>query len=126
MLAGTSFLQRMCLHRLACVRVSSTYVRKSLIQQTVSQKKDIKRQKAKLEALKQEAEEERARARSEARERVLREFERGQGLAAGLAGLRKESDKSTGDGAGACVRLGILASYSLPSRIIQLPPRSVN
>ena len=64
---------------------------------TVAQKKDIKKQKAKLEALKQEAEEERARARAEARERVLREFERGQGLAAGLAGLRKEQDKTEKD-----------------------------
>ena len=50
----------------------------------MTQKKDIKRQKDRLEALKKEAEEERARAREAARERVLREFERGQlGLAGG-------------------------------------------
>jgi len=50
----------------------------------VTQKKDIKHQKDRLEALKKEAEEERARAREAARERVLREFERGQlGLAGG-------------------------------------------
>jgi len=44
----------------------------------VTQKKNISAQKAKLEALKQEAEAERARAREAARERVLLDFERGQ------------------------------------------------
>jgi nitric oxide synthase-interacting protein len=44
----------------------------------VGQKKDIKRQKEKLEAMKKEAEEERARARRSARERVLADFEKGQ------------------------------------------------
>lgn len=63
----------------------------------VTQKKAIKKQKAKLEALKQEAEEERARARAEARERVLKEFERSQGLASSLAGLRKEQEKPAKD-----------------------------
>ncbi|TFK25457.1 hypothetical protein FA15DRAFT_703717 [Coprinopsis marcescibilis] len=49
----------------------------------LTQKKDIKRQKERLEALKKEAEEEKARARQAARERVLLEFEKGQlGLAA--------------------------------------------
>ncbi|KAH8102063.1 hypothetical protein BXZ70DRAFT_890608 [Cristinia sonorae] len=49
----------------------------------VTQLSDIKKQKARLEALKQEAEEEKQRAREAARERVLLEFERGQlGLAA--------------------------------------------
>ena len=37
----------------------------------MSQKKDIKRQKDKLEAMKQDAEEEKARAKEAARERVL-------------------------------------------------------
>lgn len=51
--------------------------------ESVTQMNDIKRQKARLEAMKKEAEEERERAREAARERVLREFERGQlGLAA--------------------------------------------
>lgn len=49
----------------------------------VTQMTDIKRQKVRLEAMKKEAEEERERAREAARERVLREFEKGQlGLAA--------------------------------------------
>jgi nitric oxide synthase-interacting protein len=49
----------------------------------VAQKKDIKRQKERLEALKKEAEQEKARAKEAARERVLAEFEKGQlGLAA--------------------------------------------
>lgn len=50
---------------------------------SVTQLSDIKKQKARLEALKREAEEEKERAREAARERVLLEFERGQlGLAA--------------------------------------------
>ncbi|KAF8664349.1 hypothetical protein AX14_006741 [Amanita brunnescens Koide BX004] len=44
----------------------------------LTQRKDIKRQKHKLEGLKREAEEERERARAAARERVLLEFEKGQ------------------------------------------------
>ena len=49
----------------------------------VTQINDIKRQKVRLEAMMKEAEEERQRAREAARERVLREFEKGQlGLAA--------------------------------------------
>ena len=44
----------------------------------MTQKKDIKRQLAKLDALKKEEEEERLRAKEAARERVLQEFERGQ------------------------------------------------
>ncbi|OCH91178.1 hypothetical protein OBBRIDRAFT_729262 [Obba rivulosa] len=48
----------------------------------VTQMQDIKRQKARLENLKREAEEEQQRAREAARERVLLEFEKGQlGLA---------------------------------------------
>ncbi|KAF8352031.1 hypothetical protein F5887DRAFT_933585 [Amanita rubescens] len=43
----------------------------------LTQKKDIKKQKDKLEALRREAEEERERARAAARERVLLEFEKG-------------------------------------------------
>ncbi|TCD67184.1 hypothetical protein EIP91_000410 [Steccherinum ochraceum] len=49
----------------------------------VTQLADIKKQKARLETLKREAEEEKEKAREAARERVLVEFERGQlGLAA--------------------------------------------
>ncbi|KAL5497731.1 hypothetical protein ACEPAH_2662 [Sanghuangporus vaninii] len=69
----------------------------------LSQKKDIKRQKARLEALKKEAEEERARARAEARARVLKDFERGQlGLGLGIgnsatsAGAVNGKEKMTG------------------------------
>jgi nitric oxide synthase-interacting protein len=48
----------------------------------VTQKKDIKRQKERLEALKKEAEQEKARAKEAARVRVLADFEKGQlGLA---------------------------------------------
>ena len=49
----------------------------------VTQKKDIKKQKERLEAMKRDAEEEKARAKAAARERVLAEFERSHiGLAA--------------------------------------------
>jgi hypothetical protein len=50
---------------------------------SVAQKKDIKRQKERLEALTKEAEQEKLKAKEAARERVLAEFEKGQlGLAA--------------------------------------------
>jgi nitric oxide synthase-interacting protein len=49
----------------------------------VTQKKDIKRQKGRLDALKKEAEQEKVSAKEAARERVLADFEKGQlGLAA--------------------------------------------
>ncbi|KAF5313440.1 hypothetical protein D9611_008658 [Ephemerocybe angulata] len=61
----------------------------------LTQKKDIKRQKERLEALKKEAEAEKAAAKQAARERVLQEFERGQlGLAAGPSTI---GTKSGGD-----------------------------
>lgn len=44
----------------------------------VGQKKDIKRQKEKLEAMKKEAVAEMVRAKESARERVLVDFEKGQ------------------------------------------------
>lgn len=44
----------------------------------VGQKKDIKRQKDKLEAMKKEADAEMAKAKESARERVLADFEKGQ------------------------------------------------
>ena len=64
---------------------------------SVTQKKDIKRQKERLETLKKEAEEEKARAKAAARERVLEEFEKGHiGLAASAAittsGTSSQSD----------------------------------
>ncbi|KAL1668902.1 hypothetical protein GGF50DRAFT_96110 [Schizophyllum commune] len=60
----------------------------------LTQKKDIKRQKDRLDAMKKEAEEERARAREAARERVLADFERGKlGLAAPV-----QSNTSSGSG----------------------------
>lgn len=63
----------------------------------VTQKKDIKRQKERLDAMKKEAEEERTRVRAAARERVLLEFEKGQlGLAGGptVAGTKSGSSGS--------------------------------
>jgi nitric oxide synthase-interacting protein len=44
----------------------------------VAQKKDIKRQKGRLEVLKKEAEQEKLKAKEAARERVLADFEKGQ------------------------------------------------
>jgi nitric oxide synthase-interacting protein len=61
----------------------------------VSQKKDIQRQKSKLETLKREAEQEKARAKDAARERVLLDFEKGQlrlaGTSASTAPVAKSS-----------------------------------
>ncbi|KAI0342225.1 hypothetical protein BDW22DRAFT_1357522 [Trametopsis cervina] len=59
----------------------------------VTQLGDIKRQKARLEALKREAEEERQRAREAARERVLLDFEKGQ---LGLAGPKSLATTTSG------------------------------
>ncbi|KAG6907313.1 hypothetical protein DXG01_009432 [Tephrocybe rancida] len=62
---------------------------------SVSQKKDIQAQKKKLDTLTKEAEEEKARAKESARERVLRDFEKGQ---LGLSGLPSTAvTKSGGD-----------------------------
>jgi nitric oxide synthase-interacting protein len=67
----------------------------------VSQKKDIKRQKEKLEMLKKEAEEEKARAKEGARERVLLEFEKSQlgltGAPAAAAATTPGADSNEGE-----------------------------
>ncbi|KAF8961809.1 hypothetical protein BDZ97DRAFT_1663530 [Flammula alnicola] len=93
----------LCLNRarepLAC-HEGHLFCKECVYTDLLTQKKNIKRQTAKLEALKKEAEEERARAREAARERVLLDFERGQ---LGLAGTgvletgskRKASSQST-------------------------------
>ncbi|KAL0567668.1 hypothetical protein V5O48_014332 [Marasmius crinis-equi] len=70
----------------------------------LTQKKDIKRQKEKLEALKREAEEERLRAKEAARERVLADFEKGQlglsGRPSVTTGTNREVGESKQDGRG--------------------------
>ncbi|RPD61817.1 hypothetical protein L226DRAFT_533998 [Lentinus tigrinus ALCF2SS1-7] len=76
----------LCLQRardpMACQK-GHLFCKECVLTDLVSQISDIKRQKARLEAMKKEAEEERERAKEAARERVLREFEKGQlGLAA--------------------------------------------
>jgi hypothetical protein len=63
----------------------------------VTQKKDIKRQKQRLDALKREHEEEQARAKAAARERVLQEFEKGQ-LGLGRSSLSISSGTDSKDG----------------------------
>lgn len=95
----TPLLQRMRLHRppyvfalLVCPKAEADLFK-------VTQKKDIKRQKERLEGLKKEAETEKAAVRQTARERVLREFEKGQlGLATGPSaiGTKAGGDVDTG------------------------------
>jgi nitric oxide synthase-interacting protein len=64
----------------------------------VAQKKDIKRQKERLEALKKESEQEKVKAKQAARERVLADFEKGQlGLAAASAAVTTSGAEVTGD-----------------------------
>ncbi|KAG6337011.1 hypothetical protein ID866_2071 [Astraeus odoratus] len=54
----------------------------------LTQKKDMKRQKERLEKLKRDAEEEKERVLEAARERVLKDFEKGQhGLSSDLKGI---------------------------------------
>lgn len=59
----------------------------------------MKRQKAKIEALKKEEEEEKERVRAAARERVLRDFEKGQvGIfASGTRDTQGASEKKDND-----------------------------
>jgi len=65
----------------------------------LAQRKDIKRQKGRLEALKKEAEQEKTRAKEAARERVLADFEKGQlGLAAASAAVTTSGTEGTGRG----------------------------
>jgi nitric oxide synthase-interacting protein len=66
----------------------------SMLKSVVSQKKDIKRQKEKLEVMKRDAEMEKAKAKQAARDRVLLEFEKGQ---LGLAALPSSATTSGAD-----------------------------
>ncbi|KAJ3843626.1 hypothetical protein EV361DRAFT_979112 [Lentinula raphanica] len=71
----------LCLNRarepLAC-NEGHLFCKECVYTDLLTQKKDIKRQKEKLELMKKDAQEERERAKLAARERVLREFEKGQ------------------------------------------------
>jgi nitric oxide synthase-interacting protein len=63
----------------------------------VAQKKDIRRQKGRLDALKKGAELEKLKAKEAARERVLADFEKGQlGPAAAAAGVTTSGAEGTG------------------------------
>ncbi|KAH7910396.1 hypothetical protein BJ138DRAFT_1136063 [Hygrophoropsis aurantiaca] len=78
----------LCLQRarepLAC-DTGHLFCKECVYTDLLTQKKDIKRQKDRLELLKREAEEERELAKEAARERVLRDFEKGQlGLSANI------------------------------------------
>jgi nitric oxide synthase-interacting protein len=64
---------------------------------SVVQKKDIKRQKERLEALKKEAEQEKARAKEAARERVLADFEKGQLALAAVPAVTTSGTEATGN-----------------------------
>ncbi|KAI0357710.1 hypothetical protein OH77DRAFT_1421801 [Trametes cingulata] len=92
----------LCLQRardpVACQK-GHLFCRECALTDLVTQINDIKRQKVRLEAMKKEAEEERQRAREAARERVLREFEKGQlGLAA-TSSISTSSRADSSDGA---------------------------
>ncbi|KIJ99725.1 hypothetical protein K443DRAFT_161201 [Laccaria amethystina LaAM-08-1] len=90
----------LCLNRarepLACTE-GHLFCKECVYTDLLTQKKDMKRQKERLDAMKKEAEEERTRVRAAARERVLLEFEKGQlGLAGGptLASTKSGSSGS--------------------------------
>ncbi|KAH9848158.1 hypothetical protein C2E23DRAFT_470379 [Lenzites betulinus] len=93
----------LCLQRardpVACQK-GHLFCKECALTDLVSQIGDIKRQKVRLEAMKKEAEDERERAREAARERVLREFEKGQlGLAA-TSGISTSSRAESADARG--------------------------
>ncbi|KAJ3873218.1 hypothetical protein F5051DRAFT_338034 [Lentinula edodes] len=71
----------LCLNRarepLAC-NEGHLFCKECVYTDLLTQKKDIKRQKEKLETMRREIEEEKAKAKLAARERVLKEFEKGQ------------------------------------------------
>ncbi|KAG9086966.1 hypothetical protein FS749_003253 [Ceratobasidium sp. UAMH 11750] len=80
------------------------YCKECIYSDLLSQKKEIKRFKTKLEELAREEEAEKARAVQAARDRVLKDFERGQlGLASrkepqtATNGKEKEKEKTNGD-----------------------------
>ncbi|KAJ3996484.1 hypothetical protein F5050DRAFT_1799584 [Lentinula boryana] len=85
----------LCLNRarepLAC-NEGHLFCKECVYTDLLTQKKDIKRQKDKLESMKKEAKEEREKAKLAARERVLREFEKGQ------LGLGVNKPSKTGSG----------------------------
>jgi nitric oxide synthase-interacting protein len=86
---------------------------------SVTQKKDIKRQKERLEQLKKETEEEKERAREAARERVLRDFEKGQlGLSANLPSVASASSVGAKDCTCIVHLLGLVCSI-VPSPVIE-------
>jgi hypothetical protein len=80
---GPPLLHRVRVHRPPCAPPAFSLPSAPCSRGAVAQKKDIKRQKQRLDALKREHADEQARAKAAARERVLAEFERGQ---LGLAG----------------------------------------
>lgn len=88
----------------------------------VTQKKDIKKQKEKLDTMKREVEEEKARAKAAARERVLAEFERSQ---IGLAGISTVS--TSGKDAGSdCIHLPFPLITAYLIQYMQLVARNAN
>lgn len=107
----------------ACVVPSVAYSFNS--RPAVTQKKDIKRQKDRLEALKNEAEEDRTRARQAARERVLRDFERGQ-LGLGRGFIEKNGSEENGNRGEERKTLTMFPSYilSLDSPTVQPEERN--
>src|SRR6266404_6693267 len=64
----------------------------------VTQKKDIKRQKERLDILRKKAEQEKAKAKEAARERVLAEFEKGQLGLAVVASVTTSGTDAPGNG----------------------------
>ena len=80
---------------------------------SVAQKKDIKRQKERLEALKKEAEQEKARAKEAARERVLADFEKGQLALAAVPAVTTSGAEVPGNGVYITVFLSLRPSALL-------------
>lgn len=94
----------LCLNRarepLAC-NEGHLFCKECVYTDLLTQKKDMKRQKDKLDVLKKEAEEERTRAREVARERVLKDFEKGHlGLSGGSSLIGTANSTSTAEGRG--------------------------
>lgn len=87
----------LCLQRArdpVCCNSGHLFCKECIYNDLLTQKKNIKRQKERFEALRLQEEEEKQRAREAARQRILQEFEKGQlGLGTGALSRDKDEDK---------------------------------
>ena len=104
----------LCLQRarepLACSK-GHLFCKECVYNDLLAQKKDMKRVKDKMEAMRREEEEAKKEAREKARERVLRDFELGQ-LGIGMKRKEMEGQSAAEQGASLCFLSWLLLTLS--------------